>query len=112
ALASEMRTAIAIDASAGRAFVVGSLAHFDGLRWSRAIERLPPVFVRSLFLGTGPHALFERVATKGRPDRVAPLVALLEKFVASFPISNAGNGDKAQCDSLRLETSDTNEGKQ
>ena len=53
-------TDIDVDAPVGRGFVVGSLARFDPRSWPRAFERAPPIFVRSLFFGTGPHALFDR----------------------------------------------------
>ncbi|MDH5246056.1 MAG: 23S rRNA (cytidine(2498)-2'-O)-methyltransferase RlmM [Betaproteobacteria bacterium] len=104
---------IDVDAPVGRGFVVGNLAHFDPRPWPRAFERAPPVFVRSLFFGTGPHALFNPASAAGRPDRVAPLVELIERFCAAFPLR-----DLAACEpgpangiSLRLETPDTNDGK-
>ncbi len=113
-LAAHARESIAIDAPAGRGFVAGTLTSFDPPRWARAIERSPPVFVRSLFVGTGPHPLFERATTKGRPDRVEPLLALIESFCAEFPPSGLSQGQRGRTtyDSLRLETPDTNDGKE
>jgi 23S rRNA (cytidine2498-2'-O)-methyltransferase len=113
-LAANAHEDIAIDAPVGRGFVVGKLSRFDPRHWPRAFERAPPVFVRSLFLGTGPHLLFEPATTTGRPDRVAPLLAFIERFCAEFPLSGFSHAVRGQTtyDSLRLETPDTNDGKE
>ncbi len=105
---------IDVDAPAGRGFVVAHLRRFEPRSWPRAFERAPPIFARSLFFGTGPHALFDPASAKGRPDRVAPLLALIEDFAARFPLvgllpRETGHGAAF---SLRLETADTNDGKE
>lgn len=113
-LASGANAGIEVDAKIGRGFIVGELSTFDAPRWPRTLERSPPVFVRSLFFGSGPHALFEPGAIKGRADRIAPLVTLLEQFCAEFPLaafSHAGRGPTYYA-LLRLETPDTNAGKE
>ena len=73
-------TTVEVDAPPGRGFVVATPRVFDPQRWPRALEDAPPVFVRSLFFGSGPHALFADDTPSGRPDRVAPLAALLAAF--------------------------------
>ena len=113
-LATNAKEDITVDSPVGRGFVVGSLIRFDPRHWPPALEHSPPVFVRSLFFGTGPHALFERATTKGRPDRVAPLLALIERFGAGFPLSGFSHGtfEPSVYASLRLETPDSNDGKE
>jgi 23S rRNA (cytidine2498-2'-O)-methyltransferase len=105
---------IDVDAPVGRGFVVGSVAHFDPHSWPRAFERTPPIFVRSLFIGTGPHRLFDPAAPKGRPDRIAPLIDLIERFRAEFPFPDLPSRAREHANdfSLRLETPDTNDGKE
>jgi 23S rRNA (cytidine2498-2'-O)-methyltransferase len=82
--------------------------------WSHAFERAAPIFIRSLFFGSGPHELIDRVATVSRPDRVAPLARLFADFCSTFPVSGFLPGDSglATFASLRLETPDTNDGKE
>jgi 23S rRNA (cytidine2498-2'-O)-methyltransferase len=113
-LAEAASARIAVDAPVGRGFVVGTLARFDPPRWPRAFERAPPLFVRSLFFGTGPHPLFDPATTRGRPDRVAPLVALIERFRAEFPLLDPPSRALGPANdfALRLETPDTNDGKE
>jgi 23S rRNA (cytidine2498-2'-O)-methyltransferase len=105
---------IDLDAPAGRGFVVGNLARFDPQPWPRAFEHAPPIFVRSLFFGTGPHPLFDPATARGRPDRVAPLVDLIERFHAGFPFPDLQSRARGHASdfSLRLETPDTNDGKE
>ncbi len=113
-LAEAAGARIDVDAPVGRGFVVGNLARFDPRPWPRAFERAPPIFVRSLFFGTGPHPLFDAATTRGRPDRVAPLVALIERFRAEFPLLDPTSRTLGHANgfSLRLETPDTNDGKE
>jgi len=113
-LASAADAEIAIDAPTGRGYVVATPRAFDSQRWPRALERVPPVFIRSLFFGTGPHELFDPATTKGRPDRVAPLVASIESFRAGFALPGAPRGTRGalQFGEVRLETADTNDGKE
>ena len=113
-LATNAKEDIAIDSPVGRGLVAGSLARFDPQHWPSAIDRSPPIFIRSLFFGSGPHALFDRATTKGRPDRVAPLIAMIERFGTEFPLSGLCRGSRGtgNYDSLRLETADTNDGKE
>jgi len=104
---------VALDAPAGRGFVVATPAPFDAQRWPRALAAIPPIFVRSLFFGTGPHALFDPARAKGRPDRVAPLAAVVAAFREDFPIPGLPMAARAhpRFGELRLETPDTNDGK-
>jgi len=113
-LAEAAGARIAVDAPVGRGFIVGNLARFDPQPWPRAFERAPPIFVRSLFFGTGPHPLFDPATARGRPDRVAPLVALIEGFRAEFPLLNPTSRTPGHANgfALRLETPDTNDGKE
>jgi 23S rRNA (cytidine2498-2'-O)-methyltransferase len=101
-------TTIELDAPVRRGFVVATPQAFDAERWTRALTQAPPIFVRALFLGSGPHALFERGRAGPRPDRVMPLAALIDGFRAEFP----SFGSAAATSQLRLETADTNEGKE
>ncbi len=103
-----------VEAPIGRGFVVGTPQAFDSQRWPRALESTPPVFIRSLFFGTGSHPLFDPAITKGRPDRVAPLVGLANDFRAGFTLPGAPRGTRGQLSfgDLRLETPDTNVGKE
>src|SRR5215471_8132402 len=68
-------------------------------QWSGAIARRLPIFARSIAFGNGPEQLFDRAAT-GRPDRLTPLVGLIE-----------GLTDHAPFCALWLEYPDTNDGK-
>ena len=56
----------------------------------------------------------EAAATRGRPDRVAPLARLFADFCGEFPLAgrSAGSHALASFASLRLETPDTNDGKE
>jgi 23S rRNA (cytidine2498-2'-O)-methyltransferase len=110
-LAAEMRVDITLDAPSGRGFVAGSLDRPDIRSLARAFERSPPIFARSVFSATGPHALFDPAASKGRPDRVAPLVELIEHAAKTEHEASGANRNAQPYDTLRLETADTNEGK-
>ena len=70
--------------------------------------------MRSLFFGTGPHALFDARPAKGRADRVTPLLALIESFRAAFALPGAPHATRGRLafGSIRLETPDTNDGKE
>jgi 23S rRNA (cytidine2498-2'-O)-methyltransferase len=104
---------VALDAPIGRGFVVAAPSPFDAQRWPKALAAVPPIFVRSLFFGTGPHALFDPARTKGRPDRVAPLTALVAAFRGACPIPGLPMAARRapRFAELRLETPDTNDGK-
>jgi 23S rRNA (cytidine2498-2'-O)-methyltransferase len=112
-LAAELREEIVLDAPAGRGFVVGSLDRPDLRSLARAFTGSPPIFARTLFVGTGPHALFDPGAASGRPDRIGPLVALIEQQAAEVDEDDLAHSADASSgyDDLRLETADTNEGK-
>ena len=86
---------------------------FESSRWQRTLERLQPVFARALFVGTGPHSLLDPAAARGRPDRVAPLTALVEAFRNEIPVPGLEERLERQpaSASLRIEMPDTNEGK-
>ncbi len=106
-LAEAAGTALALDAPSGRGFVVARPARFERARWTRTLADAAPIFVRSLFVGSGPHALFDPATTKGRPDRVAPLLALIAALRADGPLAAS-----VPYSELRLETPDTNDGKE
>ena len=112
--AAAAQTDLEIDAPAGRGYVVATLRSFDSQRWPRALLEAPPVFVRALFFGAGPHTLFDAARTRGRPNRVAPLVALIDALRAEFPLPGAPHASRGQLvfGTLHLETPDTNDGKE
>ena len=101
------------NAVTGRGYVIAIPAVFDSQRWPGALAAAPPVFVRSLFFGSGPHALFDIAQTRGRPDRVPPLVELIEQFRGNFPLPGPARASRGapEFTELRLETPDTNAGK-
>jgi 23S rRNA (cytidine2498-2'-O)-methyltransferase len=113
-VAAAAEAEIAVDAPVGRGFVVATPHAFDSQRWPRALGAAPPVFVRSLFFGTGPHVLFDAARTKGRPDRVAPLALLIATLSAEFPLPGTPHAARGRLvfAELRLETPDTNDGKE
>jgi len=112
-VAEAVETALSVDAPAGRGFIVAAPQSFDAQRWPRALERVPPMFIRSLFFGTGPHTLFDTTA-KGRPNRVVPLVALIESLRKDLALPGAAHGMRGALHfgEMRLETADTNDGKE
>ncbi|MEO8303437.1 MAG: 23S rRNA (cytidine(2498)-2'-O)-methyltransferase RlmM [Betaproteobacteria bacterium] len=103
-----------IDAPAGRGFVVARLREFHARRVLKAFERIAPIFARSIFVGTGPHALLDAAVATGRPDRIAPMIAEFERFCAGMPLHDLAPhaGRLRGFSSLRLETPDTNDGKE
>jgi 23S rRNA (cytidine2498-2'-O)-methyltransferase len=113
-LASVAETELAADAPTKRGFVVATPRVFDSQRWPRALERMPPMFIRSLFFGTGPHTLFDPSTAKGRPDRVIPLITLIEALRAGLALPGAAHATRGALSfgELRLEASDTNDGKE
>jgi 23S rRNA (cytidine2498-2'-O)-methyltransferase len=113
-LAAHVDEETAVDAPVARGFVVAPLRAFDAPRWLHALERSPPIFARSLFVGTGPHRLLDTAATRGRPDRIAPLIAQITRFCAESPLSDLMSCARQShgYTALRLETPDTNDGKE
>ena len=109
ALAARAGAAVVVDAPPGRGFVTAALGGSTPARLHAALVAAPPVFVRSLFFGTGPHALLDpATAGKRRPDRVAPLAAaigVLRERVWPGVRHGAAFGV------LRVEMPDTNDGK-
>jgi 23S rRNA (cytidine2498-2'-O)-methyltransferase len=89
-IAAGAGVSLSIDAQSDRAFVTAA-ARIDAIRWTEALANVPPMFARSVFTGSGPHALSSR-------DRITPIVELA-----------AGLGPPYQC--VWLETPDTNQGK-
>jgi 23S rRNA (cytidine2498-2'-O)-methyltransferase len=81
----------------GGGFVVATASRLDHDAWRRASLAHPPIFVRSQFGGSGPHAIASRDVA--RPDRIAPLV---EAFASL---------DSAPFLAPWIEYADTNEGK-
>jgi 23S rRNA (cytidine2498-2'-O)-methyltransferase len=83
--------------SARSGYVVARLADFEMRRWQRASCERPPVFVRTSFIGTGPHVLIAATA-RGRADRITPLVDAvtmlrpppLKSVWVEFPDTNEG----------------------
>jgi 23S rRNA (cytidine2498-2'-O)-methyltransferase len=71
----------------------------DLRRWSAALDAAPPVFARSVWFGTGPHAIVPHDARGTRADRVTPLLALAQSVVTGAMRS------------VWIEYPDTNEGK-
>jgi 23S rRNA (cytidine2498-2'-O)-methyltransferase len=106
ALATTAGTSVETDAQAGRGYAVARPASFNAARWTKALAAVPPIFVRSLFVGNGPHTLFDPRAVRGRPDRVEPLATLIAALHTAPPLRCAGFRE------LRLETPDTNDGKE
>jgi 23S rRNA (cytidine2498-2'-O)-methyltransferase len=113
-VAAAAETDVEVDAPVGRAFIVATPRTFDSQRWPRALLQVPPVFVRALSFGTGPHQLFDAARRKGRPDRVAPLALLAQALRAEFPLPGAPHATRGQLvfGALHLETPDTNDGKE
>jgi 23S rRNA (cytidine2498-2'-O)-methyltransferase len=114
AVAAIAETELAVDAPPGRGYVVVIPRVFDSQRWPRAFESAQPMFVRALFFGTGPHELFDAAKARGRPDRVAPLIALAEAFRSEFALPGASRASRGHLEfgELRLEIADTNDGKE
>jgi 23S rRNA (cytidine2498-2'-O)-methyltransferase len=110
-LAAELGEDITLEAPTGRGFVAGSLDRLDARSLEWAFARAPPIFARSLFSATGPHALFAPGVSTGRPDRVAPLVDLIDGAAKAEYDAARAPGDAQPYNTLRLETADTNEGK-
>jgi 23S rRNA (cytidine2498-2'-O)-methyltransferase len=112
-IATAAHSEIDVDAPAGRGFVVANAPKFDPQPWQRALAKRSPIFVRALFVGTGPHALLDSAAPRGRPDRVGPLTALVETLCSEIRLPGlaARREGRAAYTSLRIEMPDTNEGK-
>jgi 23S rRNA (cytidine2498-2'-O)-methyltransferase len=109
ALAGRAGATTVVDAPPGRGFVTAALTGSTPSRLQAALLAAPPVFIRSLFFGTGPHALFDPAATgRRRPDRVAPLAAAIAALrERDWP----GVARGMAFGELRVEMPDTNEGK-
>jgi 23S rRNA (cytidine2498-2'-O)-methyltransferase len=109
-IAAGARASVDVDAPPGRGFVVGRLAPYDHTRLAKVLARAAPIFIRSLFVGSGPHPLFDAARSKGRPDRVMALVALIDALRTALPLgANVASPPFAE---IRLETPDTNDGKE
>jgi len=91
--------ALACDTPARPGYVVASAPTLDDARWRQAQARAAPVFIRTMFAGSGPHALRGATTVK-RPDRVTPLVAAFAAL-AQAPMRG-----------VWLEFPDTNDGKE
>lgn len=89
-IAAVAGASLSIDAPAERAFVTAT-GVVDHSRWKATLANTRPIFARSVFTGSGPHALSAR-------DRITPIVALATGLAPPF-----------QC--VWLETPDTNQGK-
>lgn len=106
AIAAHARTTVEATIAPGNAFVVARIAPVDAPLWRRAVHAHPPIFVRSLWTGTGPHAIaFPRDAPRAPPpDRIAALAAAFEGLAAR-------PGHHAPWLPPWIEYPDTNEGK-
>jgi len=81
---------LSIDAQEGRAFVTGT-GRFESARWTKAFAAVPPMFARSVFTGSGAHALSAR-------DRISPIIMHAAALAPPYQ-------------GVWLETPDTNQGK-
>mgnify|MGYP006277204339 CR=1 FL=1 len=107
-VAAAAGTSLDIDTAQGQAFVVAHPSYWDAARWARCLDTTPPVFVRSLFVGSGPHQLFDPATAKGRPDRVA----LLLPHIETLREMRTGTSLATPPADLFVETPDTNDGKE
>ncbi|MEO6929800.1 MAG: 23S rRNA (cytidine(2498)-2'-O)-methyltransferase RlmM [Casimicrobiaceae bacterium] len=86
---------------ANAAYVAADVATLDMRRWRQALIDMPPIFARSMFVGSGPHALVPAGHAAGQRtgvDRVTPIVAAIEALATPAA-------------ALWVEFADTNEGK-
>jgi 23S rRNA (cytidine2498-2'-O)-methyltransferase len=100
-LGAAARVALTTQIRGGSGYVVADVG--DDLapqRWWRALDAAPPMFARSVFVGSGPRRLVEP-GTRVRPDRVTPLLSAIDAVRAP-----------AAFRSVWVEYPDTNEGKQ
>ena len=108
AIAQLARLSLESTARPGSAHVVARSTHVDEAAWRRAVRARAPIFIRSLWTGSGPHAIAPPLPVIGaggaRPDRVAPLAAALADL-ASAP------GHETPWLPPWIEYADTNEGK-
>jgi len=85
---------------ANAAYAVAHVDARDMRRWRQALVDAPPIFARSLFAGSGPHALVPAGHVAGQRaavDRVTPIVEAVEALQTSvtdvwieFPDTNDG----------------------
>jgi 23S rRNA (cytidine2498-2'-O)-methyltransferase len=97
-VATQAQCALDVDAPPGRGYVLARSDTLDRMRWSRAEAASPPIFIRSSFVGAGPHALVDP-AQREKTDRVTPLIDAIVAM-ANAPYS-----------AVWMEFPDTNEGK-
>ncbi len=108
AIADHARLSIEPTVRPGSAYVVARFASFDDAAWRRAARAHPATFARSLWTGSGPHAIVADAphpSTGGaRPDRILPLASAFAGLAAS-----SGHGPPWLAP--WIEYADTNEGK-
>ena len=108
AIADHARLSIEPTVRPGSAYVVARFASFDDAAWRRAARAHPAMFARSLWTGSGPHAIVADAphpSTGGaRPDRILPLASAFAGLAAS-----SGHGPPWLAP--WIEYADTNEGK-
>ena len=97
-VAAQAQCALDVDAPPGRGYVLARSDTLDLRRWVRAESTSPPIFIRSSFVGAGPHALVD-TAQREKTDRVTPL------FDAIIAMANAPYS------AVWMEFPGTNEGK-
>ena len=87
AIAQRAGLPIDVAAQRGSAYAVARFAHLDESAWHRVVRARAPIFVRSLWTGSGPHAIAPSPPVIGaggaRPDRVAPLAAALADLASA-----------------------------
>jgi len=112
-IATAAGTTVDVDVPAAGGFVVANVRGLEPMKWQRALLGRQPIFVRALFVGTGPHSLLDGTQAHERRDRVAPLTALVEALHREIPIPGLVTRKERQSPygSLRFEMPDTNEGK-
>jgi 23S rRNA (cytidine2498-2'-O)-methyltransferase len=93
-----VQAAASLDVAPGRGYVIATAPALDAAEWRRACARMPPIFVRTWFVGSGPHVV-SGATDNVRPDRVAPIVRAM--------LADAAGAVR----SVWVEFPDTNEGK-
>lgn len=92
-------SAVEVASTAGGAYVIATAEDCDRERWHHALDVAAPIFARSVFVGAGPFDLLADAPSRGRADRVTPLLAAI------------AHGGTPPWRSAWIEFPDTNEGK-
>lgn len=97
--ASVAGSSVEMAPTAGDGYVIATAGDGDRERWHHALDVVPPIFARSVFVGAGPFDLLTDGSPHGRADRVTPLLAAIAR------------GGTPPWRSAWTEFPDTNEGK-